>query len=107
MGSTETCNNLKYKNVIKDSDKTNTRKTSSIDGILLREDFYNQKGDDHWKLNESYGVADIVEKGDFEQQHISDHKPIWVDISIDDIKDYCSDERAKLRLSLFPQHLYF
>ncbi len=45
-----------------------------------------------WIFNETYGVAEIAEKGDVRQCDVSDHKPIWADISIDDINAESIDD---------------
>ncbi len=46
--------------------------------------FY-KKTSKKWIFNETYGVAEIAEKGVVKQCHVSNHKPIWADISIDNI----------------------
>ncbi len=75
-----------YQNILQEHDHTNTIDTKSYDGILVPQIFYN-KTSNKWIFNETYGVAEIAEKGGIKQRDVSDHKPIWADISIDDIND--------------------
>ncbi len=84
----------KYKNILKKKEYTNTKGNKSYDGILVPQKFY-ENHESKWKFGITYGVGDIAEKGGFLQRHISDHKPIWVDISIDDIIDYCTSSDHK------------
>ncbi len=82
---TSTCiESTKYQNILQEHEYTNTIGKQSYDGILVPQQFYN-KTSNKWIVNKTYGVAEIAEKGDVKQHHVSDHKPIWADISIDDI----------------------
>ncbi len=72
----------KYQNILQKRERTNTKGRASYDGILVPQNFYTSK---QWIFNKTYGVAEIAEKGGIKQRHVSNHKPIWADISIDDI----------------------